>query len=290
MIFFGVTWMPLEALLDTWILSTDDLPHSDYGSIRSGGSLGFSIITLFFGSLIVRFGFKVSPMAFILSGSLLFFLALTTNTHTRKAPTRMGLRQVRLLLSNKKYIALLGLSILIFIGHMGINNFYIYVVNRVGSNESLIGQAAALAAFVEIFGFYLAGKLQKKIDPMLLMIAIAIGSFCRIFFLAHSYSLLGILLTAAIQGLTFSLFLGTFKIYISEITPISLLASAQTLGASTYFGISSILANIIGGILIDDYGIESFYNSLIIIALVAIVYSLALYAANRFYKARESNH
>ncbi len=281
MILFGITWMPLEALLDSWILSTDDLPHSDYGYIRSGGSLGFSMITLFFGSLIVRFGFQVSPIAFVLSGTLLFIIALTTKTHTTKVPTPMGFSQVQQLLTNKKYVAILGLSIIIFIGHMGVNNFYIYIVNNVGGNESLIGLAAASAAFTEIFGFYLGGKLQKKINPLILMIFVAIGSFFRVYFLAQSNSYIGVLLTAVIQGLSFSVFLVTFKIYISEITPLSLLASAQTLAASTYFGIASIIANILGGILIDDYGMDAFYNSLIILAVIALVYSVVLYLYDR---------
>jgi len=289
MIFFGVTWMPLEALLDSWILSTDDLPHSKYGSIRSGGSLGFSVITLFFGSLIVRFGFKISPIAFVLSGTLLFFLALTTKTHTSKIPTPMGLTQLRQLLSNTKYVAILVFSILIFVGHMGINNFYIYIVSGVGGNESLIGLAAAAAAFSEIFGFYFGGKLQNKINPMLLMIGVAIGSFCRVYFLAQSQSYVGVILTAVIQGLTFSIFLGTFKIYIAEITPIYLLASAQTIAASTYFGIASIIANVFGGILIDDYGMEAFYNFLILVAGIAVVYSFVLYFFNRSHIPKEVN-
>lgn len=287
MILFGITWMPLEALLDSWILSTDQLPHSEYGSIRSGGSLGFSIITLFFGSLIVRFGFQVSPIAFVLSGTLLFILALTTKTHTSKAPTPMGLNQIRQLLSNKRYVAILGFSIIIFVGHMGVNNFYIYIVSNVGGNESLIGLSAATAAFSEIFGFYFGGKLQNKVNPMLLMIGVAIGSFCRVFFLAQSQSYIGVLLTAVIQGLSFSFFLGTFKIYISEITPISLLASAQTLGASTYFGLASIIANVFGGILIDDYGLATYYNFLIIVAGIAVVYSFVLYYFNRVHIPKE---
>lgn len=281
MILFAITWMPLESLLDSWILSSDDLPHSDYTRIRSGGSMGFSIITLFFGSLIVRFGFQVSPIAFVLSGTLLFLLAISTKTHTSKTPTPMGLTQLRQLLSNRRYVAILLFSILIFVGHMGVNNFYIYIVNGVGGNESLIGLAASAAAFAEIIGFFLGGKLQNKVNPMIILIAVALGSFCRIFFLAYSDSYIGVLVTAVIQGLTFSIFLGTFKIYISEITPISLLASAQTIGASTYFGIASVLANIIGGILIDDYGIRTFYTVLIIITGVAVIYSFILYHVNK---------
>jgi len=283
LILFGMTWMPLEALLDSWILSTDNLPHSEYGSIRSGGSFGFSVITLFFGSMLVRFGFYLSPIAFVTSGTLLFILALTTNTHTSKKPNPMGFSQIKLLLSNKRYVGILIFSILIFIGHMSVNNFYIYIVNSVGGDQGLIGVAASFAAFTEIIGFYLGGKLQKKINPLLLMIGVALVSFCRVYILIQSTSYIGILITAVIQGLYFSFFLGTFKIYISEITPLSLLASAQTLASSTYFGIASIIANIMGGILIDDYGMTTFYNFNIVISIIAILYIVILYWFDRRY-------
>jgi len=281
MILFGMTWMPLEALLDSWILSSDEIVNSEYGSIRSGGSLGFSIITVFFGSLIVRFGFQVSPISFVLAGTLLFIIALTTKTHTTKTPHPMGLKQIGQLVRNTEYLAILGFSIIIFVGHMGVNNFYIYIVNDVGGNESLIGLAAATAAFAEIFGFYVSSKLQTKVNPMLLMIGVAIGSFLRVFLLAQFQSNIGVIITALIQGLTFSFFLGTFKIYITKVTPIALLASAQTLGASSYFGIASIIANIFGGVLIADYGMDAFYNFLIVVAGIAIVYSLVLYYSSR---------
>lgn len=277
MILFNITWMPLEALLDSWVLSTDDLPNSEYGAIRSGGSFGFSVITVVFGGLIVHFGFYVSIIAFVVSGSMLFILALTTKTHTSKLPTPMSLTHVKQLLGNRKYIGILLFSILIFIGHMGINNFYIYIVNNIGENESLIGQAASAAAFTEILGFYLGTKLIKKYNPLLILIGVSIGTFCRVFFLASSMTYIGVLITAVIQGLSFSLFLGTFKIYISKITPMSLLASAQTIGASTYFGIASLLANILGGLLIEDYGLNAFYNFMIGTSAVAIVYILTLY-------------
>lgn len=281
MICFGVTWMPLEALLDSWILSTDDLPHSEYGSIRSGGSIGFSIVTLFFGSLIVSYGFSISPIAFVLSGTILFILAFTTKTHTKKTPTPMGFSQVKKLLSNPKYTSILIFSILIFIGHMSINNFYIYIVNGVGGDVSLIGSAASAAAFTEIIGFYAGGKLHKRINPLVMMIFVAVGSFCRVYFLAQSATYVGVLVTAAIQGLSFSLFLGTFKVYISEISPLSLLATAQTLGSSTYFGIASIIANVLGGLLIEDYGLRTFYNFNILISIIAIVYIVIIYTISR---------
>lgn len=281
MILFNITWMPLEALLDSWILSTDDLPHSDYGTIRSGGSLGFAVITLAFGGLIVRLGFQISVMAFVLSGSCLFIIAVTTKTHTSKVPTPMGFNQVRQLLSNPGYMGILIFSILIFITHMGVNNFYIYVVQNVGGNESLIGMAASIAAFSEIFGFYLGGKLQKRCNPLVIMIGVAIASLFRVIFLAQAQSYIGVLLTAIVQGFAFSIFLGTFKVYIAKITPISLLTSAQTLAASTYFGIASIIANIFGGLLIDDYGIDAFYNFMILTSAIGVIYILLLYALDR---------
>lgn len=277
MILFNITWMPLESLLDSWIFSTNDLPHSEYGTIRSGGSIGFAIITLFFGGLIVRFGFGIAIIAFVLSGSILFITALTTKTQTSKVPTSMGVTQVKLLLTNTKYVGILVFSILIFISYMGVNSFYIYIVQNVGGNESLIGIAASFAAFSEILGFYLGSKLQKKFNPLLIMVWVAIVLFFRIYFLSQSQTYIGVLITAVLQGFAFSVFLGTFKIYITKITPVSLLASAQTIGASTYFGIASIIANILGGILIDDYGINVFYKFITIISAVAAVYIILLY-------------
>lgn len=189
----------------------------------------------------------------------------------------MGLAQIKQLMTNPRYVGILLFSILIFIGHMGINNFYIYIVQGVGGNEGLIGMAASVAAFTEIFGFYLGSKLQNRVNPLLIMIGVAIGTLCRVYFLAESTTYIGVLITAAVQGLTFSIFLGTFKVYISEITPLSLLASAQTVAASTYFGIASVIANVIGGLLIDSYGMDMFYKTITGTSVAAIVYILVLY-------------
>lgn len=290
MILFGITWMPLEALLDSWLLSTDDLPHSEYGTIRSGGSLGFAIVTVIFGSLIVRFGFRVSILAFALSGTLLFVTALTTRGHASKVPTPMGLKQIRQLLTNPRYVGILLYSILIFINHMGINNFYIYIVQAVGGDEKLLGMAASVAAFAEIIGFIIGGKIQKRIKPLTVMLVVAIGYFFRIFLLSQSASFIGVLFTAALQGLLFSIFLGTFKLYISDITSIDVLATAQTIAASTYFGIASIIANIVGGILIDDYGMVYFYRFLTMMSGVAVVYILILWLVEQRRDKRNAIH
>lgn len=281
MILFSISWMPLEALLDSWIFSTKDLPLSEYGVIRSSGSLGFSIITVIFGGLVVKFGFKVSVLAFIISGTLLFITAITTKSKTLKQPTAMGFNQIKQLITNPRYMGILFFSILIFIGHMGINNFYIYVVQNINGNQRLIGMAASMAAFSEIFGFYLGTKLQKKFNPLLILVGVALVALIRVYFLTRSETYLGILLTAVLQGFSFSIFLGTFKIYISKITPINLLASAQTISGSTYFGIASLFANIVGGLLIDDYGIDSFYKFLNIISVLSIVYIVTLYLVDR---------
>lgn len=277
MILYGITWMPLEALLDSWLLSTDDLPHSDYGKIRSGGSLGFAIVTVIFGSLIVRFGFQISIISFALSGTLLFIVALTTRTHTSKVPTPMGLKQISQLLTNPRYVGILFFSILIFVSMMGINNFYIYVVQEVSGDEKLIGMAASAAAFMEVLGFIMVVKLQKRIEPLTIMLVVAIGFFLRVFLLSQSSSFVGVLMTAALQGLLFSLFLGTFKLYINDITSLDVLATAQTIAASTYFGIAATIANIIGGILIDDYGMDYFYRFLTTISAVAVLYIFILW-------------
>jgi len=281
MILFGITWMPLEALLDSWLLSTDDLPHSEYGNIRSGGSLGFAIVTVIFGTLIVRFGFQVAIIAFALSGTLLFITAITTKTHDSKTPTPMGLKQIRHLLTNPRYVGMLLFSVLIFINHMGVNNFYIYIVQSVGGDEKLIGLAASVAAFAEIIGFVFGGKLQARMKPLTIMLIVAIGYFFRIFLLAQLGSFIGVLLTAALQGLFFSLFLGTFKLYIRDITSIEVLATAQTIGASTYFGIASIIANVVGGLLIDDYGMVYFYRCLTLMSGVAVIYILIWWLVDR---------
>lgn len=286
MVFFGITWMPLEALLDSWILSSDDLPNSNYGTIRAGGSLGFALITLVFGGLIVRYGFDISLVAFAVSGLSLFIIALTTKTRTSKVPTPMNLDQVRQLLSNPLYTSMLIFSTLIFINYMGINNFYIYVVKGVGGDEGLIGMAASAAAFIEIFGFLIGAHLQKRFGPLMIMTVVAFGSFGRIVFLAGATSYVGVLLTAALQGLMFSLFMGTFKLYIIKVTPIALLTTAQTLGASTYFGVSSIIANIFGGIMIDDYGMKIFYRFLVTMSVLAVLYVLVLYRVEKIQSSK----
>lgn len=281
MVVFNMAWMPLEGLLDSWLLSSDEIDNEDYGTIRSGGSLGFSVITVFFGGLIVRFGFYISIMAFALAGGTLFLVALTTKTHTVKTPTKMGFKQIKSLLSNPSYFLILVFSVLIFVNHMGINNYYIYVVQGVGGDESLIGQAAAAAAFTEIAGFYVGSKLQKRWHSLFIMTLVAVGYLFRVLLLSWATSYAGVLLTASLQGLTFSLFLGTFKLYIAKITPLSLLATAQTVAASTYFGIASVIANILGGLLIDDYGMKAFYDVLSGISAVAVVFIVGIYWLDR---------
>ena len=93
--------------------------------------------------------------------------------------------------------------------------------------------------------------------------------------LASSY--LGIILTAIIQGGMFSLFMATFKVYITNITPLSLLTSAQTIGASTYVGLASVFASLIGGFMIDDFGVDAFYKFMNGIAIITVLYSVIIY-------------
>lgn len=279
--FIGSTWLPLEALLDSWILSTEGLSTDKYSRIRSGGSLGFATMTLFFGRIVIQVGYPVIIVAFLITASLLLILAILTRTTSVKSPSHVHIGDVLRLFKNPSYVQILIFSILIFINHMCINNFYVYIFNDVGGNASHIGFAASAAAFTEIVGFLSIKYIQKFIRPILVFILVGILSFFRVYLLTEATTYVGIILTAIIQGAMFSVFLGTFKVYITKITPIRLLASAQTIAASTYFGIAAVISSFVGGLLIDDYGLPSFFLFMNIIATISVFYSLYIYYSDK---------
>ncbi|WP_125138116.1 MFS transporter [Petrocella atlantisensis] len=282
----GFVWLPLESLLDSWILSTKGLDSSLYGFMRAGASFGFAIMTLFFGGFVIKYGYDIIVYAYVITAGFLWIMAFLTKTETIKEPHTKEKIYVKSLLKNKAYIAILIYSMLLFITHMGVNNFYIYIFKNVGGNASHIGISAAFAAFTEIFGFIYARRIISKIAPLKIFLIVGVITFFRVYLLTIATTPTQAILTAILQGVGFSLFLASFKLYVVKITPTRLLASAQTIAAGVTFGLSSIVASLLGGFLIDDFGIERFFDIMNLIALVALIYIGLLFLHD--YKKRKS--
>lgn len=274
-------------LSDAILLRSTHKNRLDFSKIRMGGTIGYAIFVIFAGMIIKR----NSHMAYIMgfAGFMVLFLIVRMLpksesdddiNHKLNLDITSRPRQKRSLLhifESKQIYFLLAFA---FISQVGLSfNFSflgVYMLNM-GLTEGTIGFTNSIAALSELPILFLISRVQRKVSTAKITVFACLLLSLRIITVTGE-SLFFVVLSQALHGLTFMTIYFSCAVFISKNVKPENQSKGQSILALVQTGIGSIVGNILGGYLVDLYGLKSAYITMsILIITVAGLTALLQY-------------
>ena len=277
-----------------------------FGIARSMGSLFYSVLMAFLGTLVENNGIGVLPVTGeIVMAMLLASLALT-KYHYGKAKGRLVAEDFDALeaenngveaesnaleaentngpvaeedinlaefIRRNKVFFVLNLGVLgVYFSNAILNNYTMQIVAAVGGTSEDMGRVFSLMAFLEIPTMLFFDVLRKKFSCRSMLKVAGIMFVVKIGVMHMAKSVAMILAAQFLQLFSFALFLPSMVHFINEIMSPGEAVKGQAL-YTTMITVSTVIASIVGGVLLDLYGAKmlTLVGTLVTAAGAAIV-------------------
>jgi PPP family 3-phenylpropionic acid transporter len=221
----------------------------NYGGMRLWGSAGFAVSAAAFGTIWQRF--SLAPMFFVAS---LFLVPLLIIVSSLDEDLPLGLNKhqpMSVIFQDTGMVILVAVSFLMGISNSLSMSFEGILVRYLGGGNNLVGLMAACAASSEITTMLLGQRIAVRLkDAKTLMLGL--GLLC----IAYSGYVLapnpGMLVPMAVfRGLGFGLFFSNIVRIVNQRAPEEWVTTAQTLRSVAMFGIATLIAAPLGGLIHD---------------------------------------
>jgi len=245
----------------------------NFGVARSMGSLAYSILCAFMGTLVETYSVSIMPVSgVIVILMLMASLLVTKKLFDRAAADKAGgavpdvirstveedleVEDINLIafLKRNKVFLILNIGVLgIFFSNQVLNNYMIQIVSSVGGDSEDMGRILSIMAFLEIPLMVCAGSLRKKFSCELMLKVAAIGFTVKIaiHYLATTVGM--IYFAQLFQLISFGLFLPVMVMFINEV-----MSKGEAVKGQAFFTmmstVASIIGSLIGGVILDISG------------------------------------
>lgn len=254
-------------LYETWVLEHEET-HDEFSFIRSFGSLGWAIASLFSGFMAVRYGYQSLGIGAGVLSIFVLFLAARSDDATKISTETLRIQDLKVLFKNKNYILLIFIfffAYLIYNTDTVIITDYIYLL---GGDAQDVGIKWFIQALSELPILFLGSFLMSRISVKKLMTASLFFLMLRFIFTGFATSVWQIIILSLFQLFTFPIFLITQRYLIYREVPVELRSSGQMVGVSLSIGLSSIIAPLLSSFLSQFLSIQ---HTIILLGLVLII-------------------
>lgn len=160
-----------------------------------------------------------------------------------------------MLVKNRKLLYFLISIILAFISHGMIANFLPSIIEHVGGNNADYGTAMSLAAMSEIPTMVFFSFFMRKTTSVKLVTVSFFFFFIKSLLFIFSHNIMLILIFQTLNILAYGLFVPASVYYVNEIVEESEKIKGQSLVSVASMGIGITIGNLLGGVIIDKYGV-----------------------------------
>jgi PPP family 3-phenylpropionic acid transporter len=259
---------PIIPLIDSAVIDLTQGTRVSYGSIRSWGSVGFTVTTWVMGYVIQAQGLEwlFYAYALLLAAAGLIALGLPARRQSWEVSYRAGLGQ---LLRRRSLLLVLGAVFLIGATMHVYNSFFPLYLVDLGGSVAWVGVAGAIAAVAEVPVLYYSGWFFRRFGVRGTLL-LGYGLYAtRWAVLALVASPLVAMLNTLSHGLTFGTHLAGSVAYVERHTPPGLHSTAQSVLTAAGFGVGSVLGALGGGWLLDTVGAASMFGVAAVMAAMA---------------------
>lgn len=246
----------------------------NFGVSRGIGSLSYSILTFFLGTLTVIFSTSCLPM--IACGLIIILLLLLL-----KFP-EMGSRQTIDLvqggtitvLKNNPRFALLVIGIAcIFISHSSISNYMIHIIKDIGAGNEALGQIMAYTAILEVPAMLFCTRMIRKWNCRKLL------RFTAVFFVMKGLgttlasNLTMLYLALSFQAISFAPFTAAIVYYVSAVLGRCDQVKGQAL-VTVGITVGNILGSLSGGYILQYFNVSAMLWLSTLLCVIGMVFFL----------------
>ena len=246
----------------------------NFGVARSMGSLFYSILCAFMGTLVETYSVSIMPVSGVVVILILLASLLATKKMFDKAAAAKlsgGMEEtaatvkeaaaddeeeINLIdfLKRNKVFLILNIGVLgIFFSNNVLNNYMIQIVTNVGGDSEDMGRILSIMAFLEIPLMVCAGSLRKKFSCELMLKVAAVGFTIKIALHYMATSVAMLYFAQLFQLISFGLFLPVMVMFINEV-----MSKGEAVKGQAFFTmmstVASIIGSLVGGVILDLSG------------------------------------
>lgn len=276
MAIIAFTDSPNSPLLDSLVMQNmHRMTNTSYGSIRLWGSIGYAIVAYAVGVLIEVYGSGIMFISYCFFAIFVIKIVLSLPNPAAEIVEADAVYvtdskpDVKVLFSNPRFVLFLVFGSLLFTPHKASMTFLPQLFNTIHGTSAQLGAAWFISAASEAPILFLGQRLNARYKPLQIILISSVFFIARQFIYAFTYAPWLAILNQILQGLSFGLFLTGTVYYINETAPEGLKATAQAIATASYMGVSGILGNYLGGVIIDHFGIYFMYKAGIILDIIA---------------------
>ncbi|MBA3074509.1 MAG: MFS transporter [Anaerolineae bacterium] len=160
--------------------------------------------------------------------------------------------------NNKRFIGVVGSISILFFSHVTISTFMIQIIENVGGSSADMGMANSIAAIVELPAMALFPLLYKRIhNAGLLMKLSGVAFIIKTVVTLLAPSVFWVNVSMSLQFFAYAMFIPASVYYVNEVISGADQNKGQAL-MGMVMGISGLLGNILGGLMLDSRGGVSF--------------------------------
>ncbi len=268
---FALIYNPIAPLQDNITLELIEGTRTDFGQIRMGGTIGYSLTVLLTGLFLndaYRHIFWLTTLFTTICLLMTFYFPASSSLTAPKNEA-----DLKTVLSNKLLLGIVSFSFVFNLGLSFYYNFYpIYFVS-IGGDSGIIGTLMFVGALTEIPMLLLCKRIIDRIGVKKLLIIAAAATILRWVLLYILVNPLLIILTSLLHGLGFTSFSYSVITYINKVVPQRMRGRAQTLNVLLGSVIPRILSGYVGGLLSESRGTDQvMLMNAAILALTALVF------------------
>ncbi|MCX7626531.1 MAG: MFS transporter [Candidatus Sumerlaeaceae bacterium] len=225
-----------------------------FGTLRAYASLGFVVANMATGIIADRFTSGrltfIFPL-YLVANVLTAAWILTIPESRVKSPRPSGFWDIqRFFFSQRSMRWFLATACIYQLAHSLSYSLQSVLMVELGADMRLVSGSYSLAAVLELPVFFGASRLIARHGAVRLMVFCAAVQAVRWLLVWQASSALSIIFISSLHCITFGLFYAAAITYANDHAPPELKASAQTLFALVYFGIASLLSNLVGGLIV----------------------------------------
>lgn len=276
-----ITLYQVPGLVDSLIVRLKkENPGLNYGLPRGTGSFVFAIAAQIMGMVTVRWGhgarLYMGAAAVACSMIAAFTIHLDPAGDTEKGTTKKV--PVSVLLKNKSYLMVLGVTFLAMTGTSCVNTYLPMLATRLGGDSGTVGSSLALAALCEVPAMVLMNKILQKVKAKRVILT---ASFFYVLRLAlhlvvpNVSWLIGI---QALQGLSFAVLWPASIYYINDIVEDGVKSTAVMTFSSVGLGISNIFGAALGSVLLPIVGVYGIFAACTGLTILGLLLALLGFA------------
>ncbi len=250
---------PAHGLCDSMVIENGE----NFPAIRAMGALGYATSVYAAGLAAEAFGletiFYIHAAAFVIAAVIMFREKEPPHYDGKEGADGDDDIDIMELFAYKDFIRLLVFAFFLLGSSMAHNTYFGYLYTDGGGDLSGIGLAFLLMAGSEAVFMLFLPKLNSRFSTEKLLVwgmLIAIGRFALYSLGLPSYILLG---TFFLQGMMNGIILVEIVKYFEKIVP----ARLSSLSVAVYYALgsnlSSIVCNLIGGVILDGFGARGVY-------------------------------